>query len=28
VFYVRSTAGGHLHGWLLKTSTQRSNSIW
>jgi hypothetical protein len=27
VFYVRSTAGGHLHGWLLKTSTQRSNSI-
>ncbi|SPJ84242.1 uncharacterized protein FTOL_10759 [Fusarium torulosum] len=24
---VRSTAGGHLHGWLLKTSTQRSNSI-
>ncbi|KAJ4007423.1 hypothetical protein NW766_010108 [Fusarium irregulare] len=24
---VRSTVGGHLHGWLLKTSTQRSNSI-
>ncbi|KAJ4116185.1 hypothetical protein NW768_011158 [Fusarium equiseti] len=24
---VRSTVGGRLHGWLLKTSTQRSNSI-
>ncbi|RGP60619.1 immunoglobulin variable region used by the itc63b heavy chain [Fusarium sporotrichioides] len=24
---VRSTVGGCLHGWLLKTSTQRSNSI-
>jgi hypothetical protein len=24
---VRSTAGGNLHGWLLKTSTQRSISI-
>ncbi|KAH7264848.1 uncharacterized protein BKA55DRAFT_590304 [Fusarium redolens] len=24
---VHSTFGGHLHGWLLKTSTHRSNSI-
>lgn len=24
---VCSTAGGNLHGWLLKSSTQRSNSI-
>ena len=24
---IRSTVGGHLHGWLLKTSTQKSNSI-
>lgn len=24
---VRSTVGGRLHGWILKTSTQRSNSI-
>ncbi|KAF5025167.1 hypothetical protein F66182_2743 [Fusarium sp. NRRL 66182] len=24
---VRSTAGGRLHGWLLKTLTQRSNSL-
>ncbi|CAJ0548198.1 Ff.00g049520.m01.CDS01 [Fusarium sp. VM40] len=24
---VHSTFGGNLHGWLLKTSTQRSNSI-
>ncbi|RSL57400.1 hypothetical protein CEP54_008327 [Fusarium duplospermum] len=24
---VRSNAGGQLHGWLLKTSTQRSNSL-
>ena len=24
---TRSTVGGNLHGWLLKTSTRRSNSI-
>ncbi|KPM35930.1 hypothetical protein AK830_g10660 [Neonectria ditissima] len=24
---VQSTAGGHLHGWLIKTLTQRANSI-
>ncbi|ENH70991.1 hypothetical protein FOC1_g10008361 [Fusarium oxysporum f. sp. cubense race 1] len=24
---VHSSFGGHLHGWLLKTSTHRSNSI-
>lgn len=24
---VRSTIGGRLHGWISKTSTQRSNSI-
>ncbi|KAK7403030.1 hypothetical protein QQX98_011230 [Neonectria punicea] len=24
---VQSTFGGNLHGWLMKTSTQRANSI-